>query len=460
MPTDRQGIELSAASDAAAGHFDEAVGQFLGYRREPVEHLKRALAADPGFVMGHCLRGAFYLLLGNAALKPRAARSLAAAEAGAAHATPRERAHVEALSAWCGDDLEGAVRRWEAILLDHPLDVLALRLAYFTYLDLGDSRNLRDSVARVLPAWDSGRPGYGHLLGMHAFGLEECGDCAAAERAGRRAVEIDASDIWGVHAVAHVMETQSRPREGIGWLGELEPGWTRCNFFTHHVWWHRALYHIELGEHDAALALYDTRVRDDDSDLALDMANAASLLWRLELNGVAVGGRWGELADKSARRIDDHVLPFSDAHFMMALAAGGRGEAAGALLASMRDYAATRQATTAPVMRAVGIPLCEALGAFRAGDCERTVELLHPLRYELYRIGGSHAQRDVFGQTLIEAALGCGRFGLARALLAERTALRPDSPHTWKTYARALDGSGDAAGAAAARDRATDLMAA
>ncbi len=458
MRTDRHGLALTAAGDGAAGHFDEAVDQFLGHKREPVTHLKLALAADPEFVLGHCLRGCFYLLMGDAALYPKAARSLAAAETGSARATPREQAHVAALRAWCDGDLVAALERWEAILRDHPTDVLALRLAYFVYFDLGDSLNLRDCVARVLPAWDEDRPGYGHLLGMHAFGLEETGDFAAAEAAGRRAVEIDAADIWAVHAVAHVFETQCRVREGIDWLTRTEPGWSTCNFFTNHVWWHRALYHLEIGEADAAIALYDERVREDQSDLALDITNAASLLWRLELNGVDVGGRWGELADKAARRAGDHVAPFSDAHFTMALAADGRAGTADSMLVSMRDYAAKRECTTAPIMREVGIALCEALAAFHAGEYDRSVDLLHPIRYQIRRIGGSHAQRDVFAQTLIEAAIRCGRFALARALLAERTALRPSGPHAWHTYARALDGLGEASAAQAARGRAEALL--
>ena len=39
-----------------------------------------------------------------------------------------------------------------------------------------------------LPHWDAGVPAYSYLLGMHAFGLEECNQYAEAESAGRRAL--------------------------------------------------------------------------------------------------------------------------------------------------------------------------------------------------------------------------------------------------------------------------------
>ncbi|MFQ5958853.1 MAG: tetratricopeptide repeat protein [Alphaproteobacteria bacterium] len=457
MQTDQQGLAVTAENGEAVAHFDAAVADYLGFGHAPVEHVKRALAADPGFPLALALRGCFYLMLGVPAVLPKALKCLAGAEAAAT--TPREKGHVAALRAWCDGDLAGALRAWEGILVDHPTDLLAIRLAHSLYFDLGDSRNLRDSVARVLPAWDEGRPGYGYVLGMHAFGLEECDDYANAEAAGRRAVEIDPSDIWSVHAVAHVMEMQGRQREGIDWLAGLEDHWTTCNFFQHHVWWHRALYHLELGEHDAALALYDERVRDDFSEIVYDMIDGASLLWRLELCGVDVGARWGEIADKSEARIGDHLDPFSDAHFMMGLAGDGRTDAIDAMLASMRRYADANDVTVAPVMRAVGIDACAALAAFRGGEYDLAIALLMPLRYELQRIGGSHAQRDLFAQTLIEAALRCRRFPLARALTAERTALKPASPTSWSLYARALDGLGDTAAADDARGKVAALRA-
>ena len=87
------------------------------------------------------------------------------------------------------------------------------------------------------------------------------------------------------------------------------------------------------------------------------------------------------------------------------------------------------------------------------------VELLAPVRYRLQRLGGSHAQRDIFTLTLIEASLRAGRFALARALLAERTGRRPWSAPSWDSYARALDGLGAGDAAAAARAKAAALVA-
>ena len=39
--------------------------------------------------------------------------------------------------------------------------------------------------------------------------------------------------------------------------------WSHCNNFRFHVWWHKALLHLDKGETDHVLSLYDTRIRDE-----------------------------------------------------------------------------------------------------------------------------------------------------------------------------------------------------
>lgn len=460
MVEDGRGLAITAASAEAARAFDAVVDCYVGFRLETGERLKAALAADPGMPLAHCTKGYFFKLFGMRALDARARSALAAARAAldARGGTERERLHVEALAAWCRDDRMATTAIWEEILARQPLDALAIRLAHLAYFHQGESRRLRESVEGVLPAWDEGVPGYGYVLGCHAFSLEETGDYPLAERAGRRAVELNPGDVWATHAVAHVMEMQGRSRDGVAWLAGNEPQWGRVNNFANHVFWHRALFHLELGDHDAVLDLYGRRVRAEDSEENLDLANAASLLWRLEEEGVLVGDRWRELGERAARRVGDCALVFYDEHLMMALAAAGRPEAA-TLLDSMRERSAADPTPDGEIARAVGVPLAEAILDLRRGEPARALDRLLPIRAEVGRIGGSHAQRDVFTRMLVEAALRAGRFDVARELLAERVAARPASRWGWERYAAALAGAGDTEAAAAARARAAALQA-
>jgi hypothetical protein len=278
---------------------------------------------------------------------------------------------------------------------------------------------------------------------MRAFGAEECGDYAAAERAGRRAVELDPGDLWATHAVAHALEMQGRAADGIAWLDGLKDNWGSRNHMIHHLWWHRALFHLERGEADTVLALYDDRIRNLASalvqaipDLYIDIQNCAALLWRLEHVGVAVGDRWGELADKAEARIGDHVLIFTLPHYMMAFAAAGRTAAAARLLEAMRQFASGPGAQ-AEIVGAVAVPLSAAVQAHRQGEHARVLALMLPIRERLWQLGGSHAQRDVFNQLMLDAAVKSGRTELARSLLGAVAAAWTVGPKR-RGYAGAL----------------------
>ena len=99
------------------------------------------------------------------------------------------------------------------------------------------------------------------------------------------------------------------------------------------------------------------------------------------------------------------MLAFTDTHTMMALAADKRFDAAEKLLASLRAFAKTPDNFAAATMESATIPVCQALLDFAQDRHDAVVDGLLPLRYDLACIGGSHAQRDVFAQVLIESAI-------------------------------------------------------
>jgi tetratricopeptide (TPR) repeat protein len=442
MPHDVHGLPITTSAEAGAA-FDRTVLAYLKYRADTPDHLKQTLAADPEFGLAHCLKGYFAMLSYKQANVPVAADAARAARAHTAKATARERAHAAALDAWVAGDLDRTLAVWEQILADHPTDVLALRLAHFNNFWLGRPRAMAASVGRVLPKWGRALPGYGTLLACRAFALEECGDYAGAEPAGRAAVAIDPGDVWGTHAVAHIMEMQGRHQEGIAWLDQLERHWVGGNNLLHHLWWHRALFHLERDETGEVLALYDWRFRDLASaltraqpDLYIDVQNAASMLFRLERRGVDVGDRWSEIADKAEPRIGDCLSAFTLPHWMMALAATGRDAAAARMLEAMRAFGRGRE-TVAAIVGEIAVPVCEAVLAHRRGAAARTVALMRPVLDGMHRLGGSHAQQDVLEQLFLDAAVTADQPDDVRLLLARVAARHPVPPHERIGYAAA-----------------------
>ncbi len=462
MQQDAWGNDVTTSSAEAAKALDETVLAYLGFRLETGQHLKAALTADPDMPLAAIFRGYFFLLFANPALARKAVetrdklRSLA--DGGGMNA--RELLHYRALDLWADGDMTGANQAWSELLLSWPRDPMAIRLSHFVDFYMCGGRAMRQGSARILWAWeDNDLPGAGFIKGVHAFSCEESGDYAAAERFGRAAVEMNPADLWATHAVAHVMEMQGRHRDGIGWVQANESDWNQCNNFRFHVWWHRCLYHLELGEYDQVLSLYDSDVRAESTDEYLDITNGAAMLWRLEQEGVDVGGRWAELGERSAERVSDHQLCFADAHYVMALAAAGRDGDAERLINEMRDGAAGEMASQGEVYRQIGLPLSEAMVAARRGDHARVLDIMLPVRENLYLIGGSHAQRDVWERTLLESALAAGRSSLARALASERVEVKPSSAYGWRRFADALEQCGDMTGSAVARERAATLAA-
>jgi tetratricopeptide (TPR) repeat protein len=445
MREDSQGLALSTDSDQAAAAFAHVIAGYLGYRADLPARMAALMAADAEFGLAHCLQGYMAMLGFKQALVPAARQAAASAARLTAHATPRERRHAAALAAWVDGELEQAIAIWEAILAEHPHDVLAIRLSHFVNFWLGRAADMAASIERVLPHWSVSMPGYATLLACRCFALEECGNYLAAEPNGRRAIELTPGDLWAAHAVAHVMEMQGRRSEGIAWLSGLEQHWEGGNNLLHHLWWHRALYHLEQGDFATVLRLYDQNFRNLGSpltaaapDVYIDVQNAASMLFRLERLGVAIGDRWTELADLAETRIGDNLSGFTLPHWIMALAATGRTQAAERMLETMRQFG-NGSGTLAPLVRDYALPIARAICAHHAGQHAEAVALMRPALGGMWRLGGSHAQQDVLEQFFLEAAARAGQTADIRLVLeraAGRRAIPLERMAGWQSAAR------------------------
>jgi hypothetical protein len=212
--------------------------------------------------------------------------------------------------------------------------------------------------------------------------------------------------------------------------------WSRDSFFAVHNWWHLAVFHLDLGEIDAVLELYDSAVYGKRSGIVLEMIDAAALLWRLELRGVDVGDRWVALADGWEPHASAGNYTFNDVHAALAFLRADRNAALASLLDS-QNFAMARDDDNAEFTRQVGSPVTRALVDFQQGNYIQAAQQLRRVRNGAALFGGSHAQRDLLDLTLLEAARRGGDNRLCAALAAERLAARPSSPWTLRMAAAA-----------------------
>ncbi|NKB76268.1 MAG: tetratricopeptide repeat protein [Gammaproteobacteria bacterium] len=438
--TDPDGMEFTANTQESADTFSTLIDAYMGFRPETGEILKALLKSDPEMPMALCAKGYFAKLIGSASHSQRA---VGISEELANHidvvdANPRERLHAQALSQWCQGQLDTATDIWEQILLSWPMDGMAVRLSHFTHFYSGDGRRTRDSIARVLPQWPTDHRNYGFLLGMYGFGLEEAGEYVQAEHYARMAVDRNQKDSWSIHAAAHVMEMTGRHAEGIRWIAELQPHWSTVNNFRFHLYWHQCLFHIERGEFDAVLSIYDEQIVSDiESEFYLDICNASSLLWRLEMCGIDIGDRWRKLACVSNGHVNDTELVFVSLHYLMALVSGGHEEGTQRMMKTLRQWS-TADSTQGKIIAQVGLNIAEGLLHFRRKEYVQAMDKIQAVRYSMDSIGGSKAQRDVFQMIMLDAAQSSGDVMKARALFTDRVSHKDTSSWSWQGYSQAL----------------------
>ncbi|MDZ7905818.1 MAG: hypothetical protein U5N55_08635 [Cypionkella sp.] len=155
----------------------------------------------------------------------------------------------------------------------------------------------------------------------------------------------------------------------------------------------------------------------DKTDDYRDISNAASLLSRLELEGMSAtaGTNWPTCRN-AAQPMAVWPLPTCTTCWRF-VAVTGDSAAAG----HDRPHAQWPMRPCSEAQRIIahpGLHVAQGLQAFAAGEYSAALMHLRAGRADLQQIGGSHAQRDVFDRITIEAALRGGYTGSRRGAVA------------------------------------------
>ncbi len=411
--TDRYGLPVTTTSATAVDHYADGVDRLLAIDTGVEEALGAALGADEGLALAHAALGLHRALEGRA---EEAAFSVERARRGSAGTTRRESAHVEALAAAIGSiDADRALGLCREHLVEFPRDALVLSQAVFLTSFGGGPRPKEDTFA----LFESVAAAYGDdwwFIGAWSFAHHELGWFGPAWPLAERSLTLHPRNGGAVHSLTHLYYETDDHAGGVSFLKEWLAGYDRKAPYHTHFNWHLALHHLALDQPDAAMAVYDQQVSPSASDATTVFVDASSLLWRMKLYDCEVGALpWAELSQFTARACADVGFAFVDVHQSLAHAGTADHEALGSLIEAVEALVGTGH----PTAESVVLPIVRGLAAFAAEDYGAAT-LMAPAVAKVVRIGGTHAQREVFEDTLIVAYLRAGRGADAEALLRRR----------------------------------------
>ena len=421
---DAYGNPVSSSSRTAVDAYDSGVRALLGFGASVIDDFRAAVEADPDFVLARAAL-AVSLYLAEKMPEGRAEMDRAAASSAATgRITAREKRHVEALALWVAGRGNDAIPLIKEVLAGHPRDMLLMQRLYYIYFWQGRSAEMLEMTSSVRQ--DLGDDGY--MLGDHAFALEENWRLDEALILAERAIAINARDAWAVHAMAHVLYERGENERGVLALPPRIHPCDHLGYFRNHLLWHLALMHLAEGRYDRVRKLFQSVFGDVEINVGSDLQDSVALAWRLDLYGQPDSRRWEHLGEAARGWLEMPLLLFHDLHVGMALSAAGDWKSAELQLERLRHRAKkTRNATLPEVV----VPLMEGLHAFARGEYALSVARIEPLTERIVEVGGSHAQREVFHDTLLEAALRTGEPERAGALLERRVAKRPNPGRHW-----------------------------
>ena len=423
---DRFGLPLTTASTRTAEDYVAAVDLILSANTGAEQLLDRALAADPDFALGHIAR-ARLLQVQTRGVEARAAA--AQARALADRVRPRERGHIETVALAVDGDGPAAMRRLEAHMAEHPRDALPLSLALGVFGLLGFSGRLDhheaqlDLLKRIALHWSEDW----WFLTYLGWARIELGDIARGVDEVERALAGNPRNAYAAHARAHGYFEAGDAERGAAFVAGWLPEYDRAGQLHCHLSWHQALFELARGRPEAARALYDGAIRPGVSQAPpfFTLFDAAALLWRCQIYGAAPppAGDWAELHEYGERHFPHAALHFADLHAALAATASGAHDAAARRIGEVRERVAAGKLPQGPVIA----ELCAGAAAFARGDYGAAADILGTALPELPRVGGSHAQRELFEDTYILACLKSGQYDRAGGRLRRRLERRPSA---------------------------------
>jgi len=428
--TDRYGLPITTESPTAAERFQHGMDMLLSYGPGAEEAFAAATQTDERLAVAHAGLAMVAVAHGDAAT---ARASMDKAREVVPGATRRERQHVTALATL----VAGATTRGLDLVAEHvrefPRDALLVNQAgsAIGFAGAADREQQRvDFLERLAPA-------YGDdwwFQSALAFTYHEVDRFEESRRLSERSLEQYPGNANASHNLAHIhfelLDNDGGAAFLDSWLAKYDP---RASFHCH-LAWHLAMFELHRGRYGHALDIFERDILGAVNP-RLAMIDGSALMWRFRLDGQMDSAlAWRSLADLAAR-VSRPGFVFGEIHAALAYAACGDDAAFSRLVDGLRELDAKGH----PIAGTVALPMVQGIQAFVAGDHAAALAHLEPVAPEFHRVGGSHAQWELFEETMIVCYLALERYDDAARLVRRRLSRRA-SPRDWGWLAHAIGG--------------------
>lgn len=398
MKKDCFGLTVTTESDIAIdviNHFS----QQLMCSGKHADAVLIAATQHPDNILIQCFAAAYNLFIQETASFSQASAYLQAAEKLLPIASQREQIFYQAICAWHKLDYELALTLLIAQTELWQRDCVAAKIAEWLFYCTGQKHQAKRFL-KMCKKMRAHQRNNNHFMAIDAFALELNRKFDRSYTTAMQALDIDVATPWAHHALSHVFLMTNRVEAGITALEKFQPSWEDIlPPLKGHNTWHLGLFYLANRDEQKVKKTYNEIIQLNLPEIMPQQIDSISLLWRMDMAGISQNENWEKIIPHLGQHPFQHFMPFNNAHCIYALARAQNITLATEVIKIIEQYAATQSGEKRRLWHTITHPLLRGCVAFAQQQYREASDLLQPVIENVFCVGGSDAQDELFLQT-------------------------------------------------------------
>ncbi len=269
----------------------------------------------------------------------------------------------------------------------------------------GMTETMLETLNLVNKHWDINDEFYSYFQGIKAFILNENKYYDESYISAYNSLKINNLDIYAIHAICHYFYDKKHFSEGKYWMDTLKDKWQYNYGMRIHLFWHYAMFLMEMNEIDQAVNIYH-QIRHKNDSNGLEDLDATSLLFKMKFiygkNDHHIQRHSDLLFESWNNKEELGFYFFNDFHAALVFGVNKKFD--------MIDYLIEKTKNSNPIgYYNTKRNLLEAIKNYSQENYDKVVLILNePINYQF--MGGSRIQRSIINKILSDSK---SKLGLA-----------------------------------------------